>query len=77
MPGETESFRILAGAPERSVLFARASTRNPFVQMPAIGTHAVDEEALVLLRDWIQFDLASPCTVAAERPNSPTPKTSR
>jgi hypothetical protein len=53
----TSTLRIAPGRPEESVLFQRLATRNPFVQMPALGTHAVDLQAVELLRDWIALDL--------------------
>lgn len=56
--------RIAPGEPERSVLFRRLSTRNPLVQMPALGTHVVDARAVELLREWILSDLPSTRTVA-------------
>jgi mono/diheme cytochrome c family protein len=52
--------RIEPGRPAASVLFQRLATRNPFVQMPALGTRAVDEEALALVEAWIREDLVQP-----------------
>jgi hypothetical protein len=48
------------------VLHRRAASRFGPTQMPPLGTHAVDAEALALLRDWIERDLAPAVTVAAE-----------
>jgi hypothetical protein len=45
--------RIIApGAPDRSVLHARA-TRRGFGQMPLVGTLEVDAAGTALLRSWI------------------------
>jgi hypothetical protein len=60
----TSTLRIEPGAPDSSVLFQRLASRNPYVQMPALGTHAVDTRAVDLLRDWIALDL-DPNTSAA------------
>jgi mono/diheme cytochrome c family protein len=50
-------LRIAAGAPERSLLLQRLSTRNPLLQMPPLGTHLVDSQAVALLTQWIELDL--------------------
>ena len=50
------------------MLYRRVSSRFGPLQMPPLGTHAVDEAALALLREWIRSDLAAPVTVAAESP---------
>jgi mono/diheme cytochrome c family protein len=49
-PGE----RIRAGEPDRSVLAFRMASRNPVSQMPPVGSRLVDEEAVALIRRWIQ-----------------------
>ncbi len=49
--------RFAPGSPEQSVAVARISTRNPYVQMPPLGTHVVDDEAVQLITDWIRLDL--------------------
>jgi mono/diheme cytochrome c family protein len=46
--------RIAAGEPDASALVARISTRFPAAQMPPAGTHLVDEEAVRLVRAWIE-----------------------
>lgn len=48
--------RVHGGDPERSVIVARMATRNPVVQMPPLGTRIVDEEAVRLVRRWIEED---------------------
>lgn len=50
-------LRIAAGAPERSLLLQRLATRNPLLQMPPMGTHLVDPQAVALLTQWIELDL--------------------
>ena len=52
--------RIDPGAPDASALVIRMGSRNPYVQMPPLGTHLVDEEALALVEEWIREDLADP-----------------
>jgi len=59
--------RVCAGHPERSVLVARMSSRNPLVQMPPLGTQIVDEEAVNLIRRWISEDTGSPEPAPAAR----------
>jgi len=56
VPGVAEdSCRIVVpGAPERSALFHRMGSRRPSSQMPPLGTVVADEEALELVRRWIE-----------------------
>jgi hypothetical protein len=49
--------RLCAGKPEKSVVIARMSSRDPLVQMPPLGTRIVDAEAVELIRRWIAEDL--------------------
>jgi hypothetical protein len=49
--------RIVEGDPDRSVLVGRISSRQPFTQMPPLGTRIVDAEAVKLIREWIARDL--------------------
>lgn len=49
--------RIFPGDPDRSVLVARMSSRDPFLQMPPLGTRLVDGEAIELIRRWITSDV--------------------
>jgi hypothetical protein len=54
-PGEREqAVRILAGHPQASVLFRRAASRAPAMQMPPLGTRTPDPEGLALLDAWIR-----------------------
>jgi len=46
-------LRVAPGAPERSVVLARMSTRDPEFQMPQIGTKIVDRTGMTLIYDWI------------------------
>lgn len=50
-----EGTRIIVkpGSPEESQLFARMNTRDPFVQMPPIGTEVVDVRAVEVIREWV------------------------
>ncbi|HWB79892.1 MAG TPA: hypothetical protein VG755_33235, partial [Nannocystaceae bacterium] len=64
LPGAPELAqrdRIVAGDPERSVLFARMRSRDPIHQMPPLGTRVVDDEAVTLVGAWIA-ELAAPRT---------------
>lgn len=47
---------IAPGQPDASVLVHRMATRDPRVQMPPLGTQAVDTEGLALVRRWIATD---------------------
>jgi len=55
VPGvAADSSRIVAsGAPERSALLYRMGSRRPAAQMPPLGTVVRDEEAVELVRRWI------------------------
>jgi hypothetical protein len=50
---------IVPGAPDASAVLARMASRSPAVQMPPLGTQLADEQAVALLRHWIQEDLSS------------------
>jgi len=52
-----DSYLIYAGDPERSAIYTRMATRNPYQQMPPLGTKIIDEKAVRLLRHWIKEDL--------------------
>jgi hypothetical protein len=61
LPGTIESglyARIANGSPGESVLVQRMVSRQPAVQMPPLGTHVVDREALRLVMQWIRESLA-------------------
>lgn len=44
---------VAPGRPKSSVLLARMASRNPYAQMPPLGTQAVDAQAIALLESWI------------------------
>jgi hypothetical protein len=49
-----ESRLVAPGAPERSALLVRMASRRPSSQMPPLGTVVADEEAVALVRSWIE-----------------------
>jgi hypothetical protein len=71
-PGE--SVWIAPGRPAASAVVARMQSRNPAVQMPPLGTRCVDEDALRLVKEWIEQDLRPEAGRAAV---SPQPRRSR
>lgn len=48
------SYVIAPGAPDRSVVVYRMSSRRPSSQMPPVGTTIPDDQALKLVRQWIE-----------------------
>ncbi|HEX4997836.1 MAG TPA: hypothetical protein VFY29_06400 [Terriglobia bacterium] len=56
MPGiaPERSRTVAPGAPERSALLHRMRSRRPSSQMPPLGTAIPDEEAVELVRRWIE-----------------------
>jgi hypothetical protein len=54
-----ECYRILPGDPSKSAILYRIATRNPYRQMPPIGSKIIDREAVDLITKWIQEDLVS------------------
>ncbi|HET9250720.1 MAG TPA: hypothetical protein VFP58_01215, partial [Candidatus Eisenbacteria bacterium] len=56
VPGHTpdSSFIVAPGAPDRSALVHRMKSRRPSSQMPPLGTVIRDEEAIDLVRRWIE-----------------------
>lgn len=61
-------LRIAAGAPDASLLVRRMASRQAILQMPPLGTHRVDQEALTLVEAWIR-DLGRPIEyVTAHQP---------
>lgn len=59
--------RIAPGEPDRSALVARLSSRNPSAQMPPMGTHLVDDEAVKLVRSFVA-ELEAPGRRVAQHP---------
>jgi hypothetical protein len=51
-PGPT--YRVVPGAPELSALPFRMRARDPFSQMPPLGTAVVDEVGVALIERWIR-----------------------
>ncbi|HET7903648.1 MAG TPA: hypothetical protein VFM17_03715 [Candidatus Eisenbacteria bacterium] len=50
-----DSSRVLApGAPERSALLYRMTSRRPSSQMPPLGSVITDEKAVALVQRWIE-----------------------
>ena len=52
-----QTFRVCPGDPSRSSVVFRMQSRNPFQQMPPLGTKLVDTQALELIIRWINEDL--------------------
>ncbi len=52
-----QNFRILPGNAARSVIPYRMGTRNPYIQMPPLGTKIIDTIALNLITAWIKEDI--------------------
>jgi hypothetical protein len=52
-----QSYRILSGDSTRSAVVYRMASRDPYRQMPPLGTKIIDREALDLITQWIQEDL--------------------
>lgn len=65
-PGE--SVWIAPGAPAASAVVQRMQSRNPAVQMPPLATKLVDEEALRLVKEWIEQDLRPPAEDVSPQP---------
>lgn len=51
--------RITPGHADKSSLVVRMRSRNPYSQMPPIGTNVIDAEALALIERWINQELHS------------------
>ena len=54
--GAGDSYRIYPGHPEQSSVVFRVSSRNPYRQMPPLGTKIVDTLAVDLITRWIEED---------------------
>lgn len=57
IPGPARIVWIAPGDPSSSAVVARMASREAILQMPPLGTRAVDVEALRLVRAWIEEDL--------------------
>ncbi len=73
----SKCVRVDPGAPATSALAIRMGSRDPFVQMPPLGTHLVDERALALVEEWIREDLADRVPSDALNFHPPTSNRSR
>jgi len=51
------SHRVVRGRADASVLALRMRSRDPLIQMPPLGTHLADTEAITLIERWINQDL--------------------
>lgn len=60
VPDSIPLLRLAPGDPGHSLLLQRMSTRLASVQMPPLGTHLVDAEAMALLETWVRDDLGPP-----------------
>ncbi len=75
--------RIVAGEPGSSLLLRRLASRDPLLQMPPLGTHAIDVAARDAIAAWIEDELAPPCGDALSRtpacglPQGPTQEMNR
>ncbi|MCM2257776.1 MAG: hypothetical protein NDJ94_19240 [Vicinamibacteria bacterium] len=49
-----DSRRVAPGAPDRSALLHRLRSRRPSSQMPPLGSVVADEQAIALVRSWIE-----------------------
>jgi hypothetical protein len=68
---DSDCLRIAPGDPAKSVLLDRIRSRAASVQMPPLGTHIADDEAIALITSWIHDDLR-PQGVALIRPSNPS-----
>lgn len=55
-----DTYVIVPGQPESSVLFTRMQSRHAATQMPPLATELPDRESLELIHRWITHDLAQP-----------------
>jgi len=55
--GAYDTYRVRPGDPARSAIINRMDTRDPYRQMPPLGTKIVDREAINLITKWIRTDL--------------------
>ncbi|MBZ0089381.1 MAG: hypothetical protein K8H90_03270, partial [Thermoanaerobaculia bacterium] len=66
--GASTQVRIAPGAPEQSLVALRMASRAAILQMPPLGTHRVDAEAVALVEDFIR-ELGRPVVeVTASQP---------
>lgn len=63
--------RIVPGRPEQSVLLTRLRSRDPSLQMPPLGTHRIDVEAVERIEEWIRRLPELSASRTDERPHDP------
>jgi hypothetical protein len=63
IPGRPASVRVSPGNPAESALAFRLRSRDAAAQMPPLGTHVADAEAVNLVERWI--------STTSSRPNTP------
>lgn len=69
VPGATRTtVWIDPRAPASSAVVARMASQSPVARMPPLGSQRVDEEALALIRAWIELDLHPAATAAGAPP---------
>src|SRR5690606_4459666 len=51
--GGAHAGLVVPGRPEQSLLLARMQSRNPYVQMPPLGTRLADADGTALVARWI------------------------
>ena len=71
--GTSIDSRIVPGDPGASLLITRIASRDSPRQMPPLGTHLVDEEAVALLTRWIADELGPRTAPAGSIPTSLAP----
>lgn len=58
LPGSRVDTKLVApGRADTSVLALRMRSRNPYTQMPPLGTRIADADGLALIETWINHDL--------------------
>jgi mono/diheme cytochrome c family protein len=73
-PSDTDPLRIAPSTADLGVLPRRMASRQPLSQMPPLGTHLRDADALALVTEWIREDLGSARRLATT-PAFPQPQT--
>jgi hypothetical protein len=62
--GSVATARVVAGAPQASVLALRMQSTSPFSRMPPLGVQVVDREGVALVEQWIRQDLQHVATLS-------------
>jgi hypothetical protein len=69
--GDQDPLRISLSNPDLGVLPRRMASRQPLTQMPPLGTHLRDADALELVTDWIREELAPASGVTTDSSDNP------